>query len=109
MLAGGGVLALQSGLCTISATQPGNTTFAAAAAVTRSFAIVAAPQVITFSPAAAISVGQSATVAACMESLMMDGGCAFQSQWSTIEPHTPIAQSDHMRVVVAMIAARAHA
>jgi hypothetical protein len=57
-----------TGMCTIQASQPGNTTFAAATPVSRSFTVNAEPQTITFNAPGAQTVGTPLTLSATASS-----------------------------------------
>ena len=60
----GVVTGLSAGLCTVAANQPGNTTWAAATAVTQGFAVAQGSQAITFGAAPALAVTGEAVVTA---------------------------------------------
>ena len=57
LVSGGEVTLAATGTCSIKATQDGNTFYAAAPAVTRSFAVKFTAQTITFAPLSAITYG----------------------------------------------------
>ncbi len=57
-----------AGTCTIQATQPGNSTYAAAAPVSQSFTVSLAPQTITFANSGTQTAGTSRTLSATASS-----------------------------------------
>lgn len=57
LVSGGEITLVATGTCSIKATQAGNTYYAAAPAVTRSFAVKFTAQTITFAPLSAITYG----------------------------------------------------
>ena len=65
---GGNLKALSAGTCTINAIQNGNGNYAAAAIVTRSFAVNPANQTITFVQPSVATVGATATLSASSSS-----------------------------------------
>jgi uncharacterized protein (TIGR03437 family) len=55
----GTVTLLGTGTCTLQATQPGNTSYAAAAPVTQSFTVTGTTQTITFAPLTSVALGET--------------------------------------------------
>jgi hypothetical protein len=72
---------LTSGTCTIQATQPGNTSYAAATAVSQSFSVNAESQTITFANPGTQAVGTPLTLSATASSGL---GVTFASTTSSV-------------------------
>ena len=66
----GTLMPVSVGSCTITASQAGNGTYAAATPVSRTFNVLGAPQTITFAAPASVSMGASPTLTATSTSLL---------------------------------------